>query len=67
MLPIPKFDPSNPTHRRLAELSRICHDKVSEVGFAKKSAAGRRKGAKKVIKEELEEINGLVSQLLNIG
>jgi len=67
MLSIPKFDSNNPIHRRLAELSKICHAKVANVEFKSKSAAGRRKEAKEAIKEELEEINRLVSQLLNIG
>jgi len=67
MLPIPKFDLNNPIHRRLAELSKKCHDKTSKLMLTSKRVAGRRKEAKEVIKEELEEINRLVSQLLNIG
>ena len=66
-LPIPEFDPNNPAHRRLAELSKACHVKVSKVRFTKKSAAGMRKKARGAIKEELEEINRLVTQLLNLG
>jgi len=31
MLPIPKFDPNNPVHRRLAELSKISHEKASRL------------------------------------
>jgi len=68
MLPIPKFDPTNFIHLRLAELSKICHEKVAEakVKFAGKSVANLRKQAKEVVKEELREIDGLVSKLLNL-
>jgi len=64
LLSIPRFDPNNPTHRRLAELGKICHEKVSRVRFTKKSVAGRREEARATLRKELEEINMLVQQLL---
>jgi len=67
MLPIPKFDPSNPLHLKLAELSKICHAKIAKTKFTKKSVAGRRKEAKEAIKDELKEIDNLVSKLLGLG
>jgi len=66
MFPIPRYDPNNPVHKRLAELSKICHEKVSRIKFTKKSVASRRKEARAVVRKELEEINRLVSQLLNL-
>jgi hypothetical protein len=67
MLPIPRFDPNNSTHNRLAELSKICHDRISNIVFTRKSAAGRRSEAREAVRREIEEINRLVSQLLNVG
>jgi len=68
MLPIPKFNLNNPTHLRLAELSKICHEKVAKakVKFTGKSVAKMRKQAREVVKEELKEIDELVSKLLNL-
>jgi len=63
-LSIPTFNPNLPLYKRLAELSKICHDKVAKVTFTKKSVAGKRKEVREVVKKELEEINELVSQLL---
>jgi len=67
MLPIPKFDPNNPIHRRLAELSKTCHEKASKIRLTKKSVATRRKEVREALKAEIVEINKLVSQLLGIG
>jgi len=67
MLPIPKFNPNNSAHKRLAELSKICHAKVAEAELKAKKAGNRRKEARKAIEKELEEINRLVAQLLNLG
>ncbi len=66
MLPIPRFDPGNPTHLKLAELSKICHEKVAKVKFTRKSVAGLRKQAREAIKEELKEIDTIVSQILKV-
>jgi len=67
MLPIPQFDPKDLVHKRLAELSKICHAKVAEAELKAKKAGNRRKEARKAIEKELEEINRLVAQLLNLG
>jgi len=66
MFPIPKFSPQNPTHLRLADMSKVCHRKIVKATFKSKSVAGKRKEAMEIIKGELEEINKLVSQLLNL-
>jgi len=67
MLPIPKFNPNNFVHLRLAELSKICHKKVAEakVKFTGKSTANLRKQAREAVKDELRKIDELVSNLLN--
>jgi type I restriction-modification system DNA methylase subunit len=67
MLPIPEFTPNDPIHKRLAELSKICHDKVAGIKLANKSVAGKRKSVREILKGEIEEINSIVSQLLNLG
>jgi len=67
MLPIPKFDPNNPIHRRLAELSKTCHEKASKIRLTKRGVAARRKEVRDALKAEIAEINKLVSQLLGIG
>jgi len=65
-LPVPLFDRGNPIHVKLAKLSKKCHAKVASLRFTKKSVAGRRKEARTTIKEELKEIDKLVSELLGI-
>jgi hypothetical protein len=67
MFSIPGFDPEDPVHRRLAELSKICHEKASRIKLTKKSVATRRKEVREALKAEIVEINKLVSQLLGIG
>jgi SAM-dependent methyltransferase len=67
MLPIPKFDPNNPVHRRLAELSKISHEKASRIELTKKSVAYRRKEVREALKAEIDEINKLVSQLIGVS
>jgi methylase of polypeptide subunit release factors len=67
VFPIPNFDPSNPVHRRLAELSKACHEKASGIKLSKKSVAYRRKGVREALKAEIDEINKLVSQLLSLS
>jgi hypothetical protein len=67
MLPIPKFDPNNPVHRRLAELSKACHEKASRIKLTKKGVAYRRREVRDALKAEIAEINKLVSQLLGLS
>lgn len=63
LFPIPKFDKNNSVHIRLAKLSKKCHEQISAVKFTKKSVAAIRKETKDFIKEELKEIDQLVSKL----
>jgi hypothetical protein len=67
MLPIPKFNPTDQIHKRLAELSKICHEKASKIKLTKKSVAGRRKEVREALKSEIAEINELVSKLLGLS
>jgi len=69
MFPIPKFDSNDSVHLRLAELSKICHEKIAKakVRFTGKSVASLRKQARETVKDELKEIDGLVSKLLGMG
>jgi len=65
-LPIPKYDPTNEIHNKLANISKSCHEKVSKLKIEEKSTANRRKKVKQHIRNELEEINELVAQILNL-
>lgn len=67
MLPIHMFNPSDKRHIKLAELSRSCHAKISSVSFAKKKVDNRRKETGLIIKEELKEIDKLVTELLGLS
>jgi methylase of polypeptide subunit release factors len=67
VLPIPNFDPNNPVHRRLAELSKACHEKASRIKLTKKGVAYRRREVRDALKAEIVEINKLVSQLLGLS
>lgn len=71
VLPIPKFDKSNQRHRKLAELSQCCHDKVRQfVAESEEKLLSapigrlRTQIRRELIKDELAEINSLVSAML---
>jgi type I restriction-modification system DNA methylase subunit len=66
---IPQFDPSNDIHRRLAELGKLCSQKVAE--WLKSGGQGQiksigvlRSRVREMLKEELKEIDGLVQKIL---
>jgi len=64
MIPIPQFNKNDEKHLRLAELSKICHEKVSKIQFKSKSIGKRREEARKAVKEELKEINEIINDIL---
>jgi len=66
LCPIPKFDKNDQLQLKLAELSKRCHTKIASLKFIKESTAGRRREARKAIKQEVAEIDKLVSQLLGV-
>jgi hypothetical protein len=68
-LPIPPFKADNPIHRRLAELGRECTAKVekwiAEGGAGMTKSIGRLRGmVRKMLSDELKEIDKLVKELL---
>lgn len=70
-LPIPRFDPSDEDHLRLAEIARHCERQVRE--WVKSGGPGRitsigvlRGRVRQLLKEELEEIDSIVKPILNI-
>jgi hypothetical protein len=66
--PIPLYDAGNPAHRKLAELSKVCHRKVATVlpALAQKyhSVGKIRSEIKKELRDEIEQIDKLTKQLL---
>ncbi|MEM4303330.1 MAG: hypothetical protein QXQ70_05470, partial [Candidatus Caldarchaeum sp.] len=67
--PISLYNPDDPAHRKLAELSKTCHKKVAQIlpALAQryKSIGKIRQQIKKQLKNEITEIDTLVKQLLN--
>lgn len=65
---IPKFDPQNKMHRRLIELGKICTEKTKKELpklTAKYKSIGKIRGIiRKILKEELAEIDELVEKIL---
>ena len=69
-LPIPKFDPDNPIHKRLAQMGKECHQKVQKVLPALtsryKSIGKIRSEIRKYLAKELDQIDQLTRQLLGL-
>ncbi len=68
-LPIPQFDSDNRIHLRLAELGERCSEKVERWltggGVGSVKSIGRLRGmVRQMLKGELEEIDGLVKEIL---
>lgn len=71
-LPIPRFDPTEEGHLKLAELGRTCTQKVADWleagGPGKVRSIGKlRSMVRQMLAEELKEIDGWVEPLLNTG
>jgi SAM-dependent methyltransferase len=69
--PIPKFNLSNPIHSQLAELGKLCSQKVTEWLKSDKQSQTQNTEAlrgiiREMLQEELKEINNLVSQILRL-
>jgi hypothetical protein len=69
VVPIPQFDPSQPEHRRLAELGKACSEQVAAWlaagGPGKTQSIGRLRGmVREMLKKELAEINDCTTQIL---
>jgi hypothetical protein len=61
---IPKFDPADERHRKLAELSKECHKKVKQLELEGKNIGQLRGKVRKALANELAEIDGLVKSIL---
>ncbi len=68
LFPIPKFEENNEIHLKLAEVGRICHEKVKNIllnkGLNKKRIGEVRKHIRESLSNEMKYINVLVSKLL---
>lgn len=73
-LPIPKFDPSDPIHKRLSQLGKEGREKVAKILPAlmskykyKSISIGKiRAEVKRYLRNELQEIAQLTKQILKI-
>ncbi|MGA8848203.1 MAG: N-6 DNA methylase [Dehalococcoidia bacterium] len=63
-VPIPKFNPLDEKHLKLAELSKECHEKVAKLALTGKSIGFLRNKVREQLKEELAEIDSLVKSIL---
>ena len=64
-VPIPKFNPGDQKHQKLAEISKECHQKVAHLKFEGKSIGNLRGKVRKALAAELEEIDRLVKDILS--
>jgi hypothetical protein len=70
-LPIPKFDPESPSHRRLVEIGRACTDRVetwiaSGGPGATKSTGVLRRRVREMLEDELAEVDAIVKPMLGL-
>lgn len=69
-LPIPKYEESNDTHLRLAELGQACHELAAEALpelAARYRSTGKIRGeVRRLLADQLTEIDGLVKGLLGL-
>jgi hypothetical protein len=63
-VPIPRFDPKDEKHQKLAELSKQCHEKVAKLALTGKSIGSLRNKVRQHLKEELADIDKLVKEAL---
>jgi hypothetical protein len=64
VLPIPKFNPEDEKHQKLAELSKVCHEKVSKLKLEGRSIGFLRNKVRDYLAAELAEIDNLVRDIL---
>jgi hypothetical protein len=64
-VPIPKFNPNDEKHRKLAELSKECHEKVKKLKLEGKNIGNLRGKVRKALANELAEIDRLVGDILS--
>jgi len=64
-VPIPKFNPQDVKHQKLAELSKKCHEKVAKLAPMGKSIGFLRNKVREHLAAELAEIDKLVRDVLS--
>lgn len=64
---IPRFDPQDERHVKLAELSKECHQKVAELPLKGKSIGFLRNKVRAYLSQELAETDRLVRGILSSG
>lgn len=65
--PIPHFDLQDDRHLRLAELSKLCHERVAAMELPQDKPIGRlRQEVRQALQEELQEIDALARELLKL-
>jgi len=64
-VPIPKFNPKDERHRKLAQLSQMCHQKVAKLALTGKSIGFLRNKVREHLKAELAQIDELVKDVLS--
>jgi methylase of polypeptide subunit release factors len=63
-VPIPKFNPNDEKHCKLAELSKECHEKVKKLKLEGKNIGFQRNKVREHLAAELAEIDRLVREIL---
>lgn len=66
LFPVPQFNQSDASHKRLADISKLCHKKVSLFTFNKRRVAAIRKEGRDLLIGEITEIDDLMTNLLGI-
>ncbi len=64
-VPIPKFNPADKKHLRLAKLSQQCHEKIAQLALEGKSIGFLRNKVGQHLSAEIDEIDNLVKGILS--
>lgn len=67
MFPIPEYDADNEYHAKLAELSKLCHDKASEVNLTYSRINYVRNEIKGAIKDKINKINEITLNIVHLS
>jgi hypothetical protein len=64
-VPIPRFNPADKKHLRLAKLSEECHQEVTQLAVKGKSIGFLRNRVRQHLSAEIDEIDKLVKGILS--
>ena len=64
-MPVPKFNPKDEKHQRLAKLSEECHQKVTQLAVKGKSIGFLGNRVRQHLSAEIDEIDKLVKGILS--